>query len=204
VNTHQQIKECIPWFVNGTLDESEQDSVNTHIEGCEECRQELQQVITTAQGFRREDSVQSSWANELESRRVRSFAQLSQRINTSTSEGVKPEPRTQWRWAMAASVLVAGIGMSSFMLGRLSQDAEYVGLTSNVLPTENVLQVVFHPSVSDADIQKIVADNGGEVLGSASPRQVYRVALPEDIDLGQLSKQLRQDPAISWIEVELR
>lgn len=35
---HEKLAELLPWYVNGTLDESEHAHVHRHIEVCEECR----------------------------------------------------------------------------------------------------------------------------------------------------------------------
>ena len=40
--THDELMELIPWYVNGTLDTAERDFVERHVEGCNDCANEVQ------------------------------------------------------------------------------------------------------------------------------------------------------------------
>jgi anti-sigma factor RsiW len=39
-----QVAELLPWYLNGTLDERDQREVRLHLEGCEPCRQALEET----------------------------------------------------------------------------------------------------------------------------------------------------------------
>ena len=39
---HDQARELLPWFANGTLDEDERKSVADHLRACSGCRSEIE------------------------------------------------------------------------------------------------------------------------------------------------------------------
>jgi hypothetical protein len=64
-----------------------------------------------------------------------------------------------------------------------------------------VLQLVFAPDTSARDIDLVLLASG-ELIGTPSPRGVYRVALATD-EPERLLARLRDHPAIRWAELEL-
>lgn len=234
---YQTVKDLIPWFVNGTLDESEMDLVNQHLRECAVCRAEVAQEIRMAQGFR----LNPAQLTRLDRQQKTAFADLA----TSLSVVEKPtfgswlktrwgiwdlwhmhrRSKKTWQWALVASVLF-GIGSSSFLLGRYTQEAPFVALTS---PTHyqqhHVVQIVFQPDISLTEIHQFARQNQGVLLNpSLSPvspltdvplrdlplssmpgeKTVYRLELPEQVDLANAIKRLREHPSILWVGVELK
>src|SRR5262245_30622742 len=49
---HQRIWELLPWYVNGTLLESEREKVEEHLAGCSRCQTEVEACRRTAQAVR--------------------------------------------------------------------------------------------------------------------------------------------------------
>ena len=43
--THDEIRALLPWFVNGTLDSTEQDRTRQHLDLCPDCRRDLSELL---------------------------------------------------------------------------------------------------------------------------------------------------------------
>lgn len=51
---HEALVELLPWYVNGTLDETERGLVQRHVEACAECREDVEMLAAAQRGIRNE------------------------------------------------------------------------------------------------------------------------------------------------------
>jgi len=88
--TCEQVRELIPWYVNGTLASNEAAEVATHIASCERCRAELASTL-----------------------------QLSMEVRTAVDE-MPPLPERVWarvRTEKGGEVRLGGLDLGSLLLG---------------------------------------------------------------------------------------
>ncbi len=194
---HQEVLELIPWYVNGTLAEREMDQVSGHVASCAACAEVVKQEVSMAQLVR----AQPARLEELLVRRDQAFAQLQNSLPSSSARS--SAPATRWyRPALAASVVA--VAAISFFVGRASLEPTFELMTNNASHQGYVVQLIFHPQTSEQDIRNLLADGGVDLLGSPSPKGVYRIGLPPNVDARAYATRLKEHPAVRWAEVELR
>ncbi len=229
MDNHQKIRELIPWYVNGTLSELELDAMNVHIQTCAECRREIECEIRLAPFFRVQPQQLEQLENKREEISDQLFRNIDASIAKSQPPMREPvvepvvvplknraqspnhkasrqhktalKPQNKWIWALVAAT-VFGVGVPSFLLGRYTQEAPYVALTTPSSYSGGVVQVVFDADVSDAEIARVIAESQAHSLSQPSPNRVYRLAPAPGTDAEELSRQLRRTPAIQWVGVE--
>jgi len=101
---HDAVTELLPWYVNGTLDESERDLVREHIGVCDDCRENVELLSHVQRTVRNESPaplVPAPRTDEL-------LAALDGRDHSHAL-------RSRWQWLAAASVVIL-VGVSSVLL----------------------------------------------------------------------------------------
>lgn len=99
------IAELLPWYVNDTLDESERDLVREHLDGCPDCRDNIQLLSQIRQAVRTESPAPLVPAPRTEEL----LAALDGNKRKHTLRG-------GWQWLAVASVVIV-IGAASLLLG---------------------------------------------------------------------------------------
>lgn len=86
----EQVRELIPWYVNGTLSRAEATAVAEHIAQCAVCREDLAQTI-----------------------------QLSLQVRLAIEEDTPPLPKRVWETVQAerGEVPLGSLNLGSFLLG---------------------------------------------------------------------------------------
>ena len=190
---HLAILELVPWYVNGTLGEREMDQVSTHVESCASCLQAIDQEVTMAQCLR----ATPAGLEKLLEQQPQAFARLQESLPSSSSQ------QGSWYRPAIAATFVA-VALTSFFIGRASLDHTYELLTNTASYDGYVLQLIFHPQTNEQDIRHLLTDTGGDLLGNPSPKGVYRISLPPDIDAQVYVLRIKEHPAVRWAELELR
>ena len=184
---HARAELLLPWFVNGTLDESELDLVNTHLEHCADCRRAVELEMDLAQKI--SAPIETPGPN-FEVVRV----QL---------RGVRQHRRQARRWragaAATASILI--LVASLFLL--VPEQDEYQGLTSTPGSAAGpIVQLVFAPQTTERELRTLLLESGGQVIDGPSPRGVYRISLPTEADAMATATRLAAHPAVLFAEAE--
>jgi anti-sigma factor RsiW len=100
---HDAVTELLPWYVNGTLDESERDRVREHIGTCDDCRDNVELLSRVQHAVRTE-----SPAPLVPSPRTEAL------LAALDARAAGHVVRNRWRWLAAASV-IAVIGVTSLL-----------------------------------------------------------------------------------------
>ena len=190
---HQAVVELIPWYVNGTLAEREMDQVSGHVANCAACARVVEQEVAMARRVR----TQPAGLERLLAQQGQAFTKLQNSLRYSS------EQTKQWYRPAAVAAVVALVVMS-FLVGRASLEPTFEVMTNNVPYHGTVVQLIFHPQTREQDIRHLLADGGSELLGSPSPKGVYRIGLPPNVDARAYATRLKEHPAVRWAEVELR
>ena len=189
---HQSIVELIPWYVNGSLNESETDRVSKHVADCATCAARIDAELQLARGI----GEPPGGLHQLEAAELRSLQTLVRSIK------VTEHHRSPIRLAIAAMTLFAVV-ITAFVAGRYTQDLSFEAMTRDSPYERPVLQLIFHPQTTERDLRLLILDSGGALLGGPSLKGVYRLLLPTDVDAAAYASRLRQHPALRWVEVEL-
>ncbi len=189
MNDHQRCQELLPWYANGTLNETETVLCSRHIDDCDTCRDDLAMTIDHMQQLSTEPLPTSVHApNQTD-------------LLIETVRGRRPPSRTWQRWhaATAATVVVA-----TAMLLTLSipQPPSYRLLTDPIEDDAFYVQVAFEPNTSEEDIRRFVLSSGGTVAGNPTPAGIYRIRFEERPPAATLEK-IKTASKIAWANEEL-
>jgi len=197
-NEHQAVQSLLPWYVNSTLDESELALVKAHLSQCARCQADVVwQERLRAPALHADDLVMHADVD-------RSWAQLSRRLAVG-----KPARRTRphellmkWlatRWfpltvaAQGALVLVLAFAW----LGAPREEPFRALGTATPAVTANVL-VVFRPSVSEAEIRRVLRASHAQLVGGPTVTDAYLLHM-NSLSRGEVDR-LRRDAAVLRVE----
>ena len=172
-DSHGRVQRLIPWFVNGSLDESDEALVRTHCESCGECRADVAQeqalreaVATTALGPDRD------WAGLRE--------KVLQRPPPAKRFFGSPLRRPiALGWALAGQVAVAACVAIAFVgLSPAEPEAGYRLLASPDDTGGGNVIVLFAPETTEASLRRTLGSVGARIADgpTASGAYILRVA----------------------------
>jgi len=192
-DTHAEAWALLPWLANGRIAPEDREWVETHVQGCAECRAEIAAQRMVATQVYREDSPAPAASDE-----QRSFNKLWSRIEASESAAM-PAAGTRAaaastrssrtvRW-LAAAVVVQAIGLGAFGLalrGNAPGSApgnvgEYTTVTS-ADPRVNApaVRLVFAPQASIATINTLLTHQGLEIVAGPGREGNFTAQLSAD------------------------
>ena len=169
---HSCLRQDIPWFLNGTLSESEAALVREHLEGCSDCRADL--------------DVHSSMRSAVLGREVSPILPKTSAANiigigrTGVSRiWINRRASSQWS-SVAAGVLIIGVALlAAFFAGNNTE------VTNNVFETatstgssdgiDYVLQVQFEDDVSELERARIAGQLEGAVRWAVNDSGIYEI-----------------------------
>ena len=196
---HEFIKQLLPWFVNGTLNESEQTEVNLHIKECDVCQADVNSLIqisflfSTAQTF--DDA--SSRVSRVDARH-RFISALN-----DPDEKAPDTPLSIRQLSRTAALAVAVVPFFAIsLLAFYSADDKFVTLGSPGVESMPVMQIVFNPDATEQTIRQILLADGNRVLSGPSQSGVYRVGIGAGRNSEILLAKLKHDPDILFAQLE--
>lgn len=156
--------ELLPWYVNGTLAMGERQDVETHLQTCERCRQE----VVWLQNLRAQVKADAS-------RSPGEFGLNRLLREADPQRAVAHHQRQWWRPALAAAAVVIFI-QSAVLINFLYRPAPITPLSGPV--TEGaVLQVKFAPGATEAQIRQLLQKAQATLIGGPGALGVYRLRL---------------------------
>ncbi|HEY2737887.1 MAG TPA: zf-HC2 domain-containing protein [Thermoanaerobaculia bacterium] len=211
---HRRVWDLLPWYANGTLEDGERRTVESHLAACSRCREELsacrglgellQQVPEVAPAphpahlarilEKIGDHERTAWQSPLESLR---------NLLTATPRPV--------RWALAAQlvlVLGLGLGLSLHRQPRQLQTAPAAyrtlsdgpAATSSTIPSSR-LRLVFAPGTTEQEIRDLLLGIRGQIVSGPSSLGVYTVEVPTGPDpLDDVLAHIRKHRQVSLAE----
>lgn len=220
---HQQIALLLPWYLNQSLELAERRRVEDHIRGCILCRRELVHLGKLAEAVKQASDLDvaaeasfSALRAKLQTPMPPTGTPAAPRIDAGLE---RPDDRTVRmqsvpkrrnslrafcaakgpRLAIAASLMLAIIPVA-MQYGRSPTKSDYYTL-SDIKPeasSEPRLRVVFSKSLSDADIDAVLAQIHGQRVDGPNSVGAYTVRLENDtaadsVDLALAFLRSRQD-----------
>lgn len=191
---HGAAQSLLPWYVNGTLDSAEAALVEAHLEGCADCRADLE--ADRALGLEVAGlsmDVEHGWA----AMRAR-METTPQRRSASPVRFLRRPVAIGWAVAgqLAAAALIIAIALPA---RHAPVDADYHALGAATVAEPGNLVIQFKPDITEGAMRATFMQTGSRVVDgpTASGAYVLRVdGNKRDIAL----KQLRATPGIALAE----
>lgn len=180
----QDARELLPWYINGTLDDSQHGTLESHLQKWPHLRGEvtwLSQLRQQVGAARHELATQPAAGAGLDT--------LMALIRAEQSGKVVPLRARQsvWlaapRWVpavmgLAASVILAQAVVLGSLLNRPG-DAQLAPLSGGTLATGVLLQLTFKPTATEARMRQALAGVQGEMVSGPGALGVYTVRVPD-------------------------
>ena len=193
---HEHCWELIPWVVNGRANETEQRTVLTHAEDCDECREELAR--------HRQIHGQLRGTEEVIPAPNASWQKLIARIDAQpASDAVKPHTiKRPWLIAALWLQLVAIAALAGALFSSSVRPApEYTTLsssqTSDVRPA---VRVVFAPEAPVDRINRLLRKVECDIVAGPSEAGVYTLATAAGKDVSGIITTLRAQAEVLFAE----
>ena len=187
---HEDIDRLIPWYVNGTLNESEMDLVNRHLRSCSRCSDSVEAEVRFARKLRAKPAGYHQVAT----------AEFAWSAFTARLPRRRPLAPAAPIAALLSLMLVVASG--SFLAGQQLQRPVFETMTAPPAYHGPVVQLVFEPDVPEQTIRRIVLELGGTVIAGPTSNGIYRVGLPADGDAQSRVNRLHHSPAVRWASLE--
>ncbi len=197
--THPEITPLLPWYLNGTLAETERRAVADHLRECAECTRELGS-LEDLQAAVRDAAQQAPEPSPL----------LLTRALASIDEYEREKEAAGWPWlawwrplpkfarVALAVQLAAIVGLGSYIA--VSRDRPRFETAGSSIPGAHAdrvqIAVMFQPGASEAQIRQVLQGLGASIIGGPSALGVYTIELPiarDDAEpLARALKSLRE------------
>ena len=194
---HEAIDLLLPWYVNGTLNETERGQVERHLEACEECRENLDFLGRVEQVARHQEPLPLVPQPD-EERLLERLAPNEAGIGRSGS----------LRLSMAAAaVMVMVLAVTTLFVG-LSHDTEPSRFETVISPSaETTMQYVVElrltDGTSESQVDELLATIGDHTVLESIDDQTIRVHVQYGrfSDLQERIDSLRALPRVAAAEV---
>lgn len=218
---HEQVWQLLPWYVNGTLDDSERETVAHHISLCQTCEGEVVRCRSVISVLSHGDKI--AWSpspehfNRLMTRVDReSSLRTTERWRSRMHEWVEksravfqstPSPM---RWALAAQTAVIVLIVMATMSTWIASPLPYSTLSDPVVGNEasqSEISVVFAEDITEQEVRTLLNTIQGAIVAGPSAMAVYTVAIPPSGDErpGQVQaalEALRAHPKVRLAEAK--
>ena len=168
---HHELRELLPWYVTGQLDEAEAARIEAHLDDCAECQAEL----------RFEERLESEVARlplEVEA----GWARMRRRV-----EGDRPEPRVlralrtraPWLGWGVAAVLMLGLGVLAAPSLRPAPATDaYHALSATPAAEPGNVVVIFRPDTTEKSMREALKASGARLVDGPTPADAYVLRVP--------------------------
>ncbi|MFS2002884.1 zf-HC2 domain-containing protein [Duganella sp. CT11-25] len=203
IPAHQAVQELLPWYAGGQLAPDEARRVHEHLQGCAQCRQDLEwEHSLRAEAAAATDGLPEGV--DMEGALARLLPALGPQERTVTAPRTLPWWRTaaanqpSWlRWAVAAQWVVIA-GLAALLLRPAADPADYHVLGSGVAAGGNLV-VVFQPNTSERDLRRILQAQNARVVDGPTVTDAYLISVPA-AGRAQALQALRAESAVKLVE----
>lgn len=202
-STHHAVRDLLPWFVTGTLDETEIRLVDGHLQTCAACRGELE----WERQLREANNV------ALPGRDVeRALAALRARLPASARatpswharlqvwrENVLPRPWLGWALAaQMAAICILVVALASTRVQTTDEAHTYRALSRPAAEPARLV-VAFAPHTEVAELRRVLLGSGARIVDGPTAADAYILAVaPEKLDAAV--QQLRAEKSVLLVQ----
>jgi anti-sigma-K factor RskA len=188
---HQAADALLPWYATGEIDAHDRGVVETHLDVCSECRQQLALERRLVDEFHAHSpKAESGWARIR--RRIEAPAVRRAKIRDAWDEfwGLLSRPGI----AALATAQVAILVVGGATLVSLSRPA-YHALGSAAAPASANALIMFRADASELQIAAALRSNGATVVGGPTAADAFLVRVPPARRQAALAR-LQSDKAV--------
>ncbi len=194
---HDQARELLPWFANGTLDEDEQRGVAEHLRACGACRSEIES-LDRVRGVVRERPVDDGAD-------VGNLDKILARIDPAGEVHPRKMPVVRWLLvAQAAAIVILAILVlvpdSPHVEGD-PQPFRTLSAEPETVPSgAEHLQIVFADTTTERKLREILQSVEARIVDGPSPVGAYTLRITDSQDLVSVVERLRSEPSVRLAE----
>ena len=209
---HEEVFALFPWYLNGTLAETDRRKVDEHVGICAACRDQLAREREIYRAMSAESSLEFIPA---------SFSRLQARLDAlSPEKAAPPEPSLPprrhgmltrrslmpWPRLAAASIAVLALGLLSLVSAdrwvRIhAQPSEYRTVTSSApRAPDEVIRAVFSPAITLVELQAILDEAQLRIISGPTEAGVYSLAANSDRPVTVSLSLLRRHASVRFAE----
>jgi len=203
-SAHNEVRDLLPWFIMGTLDEEERRLVDEHVQACAACRGELE----WEQQLRAANNVAMPERNV-----DRAFAAMRARLPAPVKKVSAYErlqgwldrllPRPLLGWALAVQAL-AIVGLAAVLVaGRVQpgvQEAHtYRALSRPAAAEPARLVVAFAPQTQVGELRRVLLASNARIVDGPTAADAYILAVAPERAEATL-QQLRAEPSVLLVQ----
>jgi anti-sigma factor RsiW len=179
-----QIRALLPWYVNGTLNESHYGKLESHLVQWPHLRAEVAWLTQLREQVREplyDRTVQPSASAGLDTLMSRIHAEQSGKVVPLRS--MQPARAATPRWfpaaiGLAASIILVQAVVLGSLIGQPGRDA-LTPLSGGAAAAGTLLQMTFKPTATEARMRQALAAVQGEIVSGPGALGVYTVRVPE-------------------------
>jgi hypothetical protein len=195
----------LPWYLTGTLKESEHQAVDRHLADCAECRAELErlaQLRTPLQAAWSEEPMPELHVKQAVMAKIAADDKNSSKNAGGSVEGANME---QWfrnlfapRWmpALAATLLVGQLALLLWTAGPQDRSSQDIVSARGIPPASLQVMIRFQESAPEARIRAVILNLKGRLVDGPTADGAYKIAVPlsNSEQLDTALERLRQQP----------
>jgi hypothetical protein len=206
---HQEISSLIPWYVNGTIGDVDRQRLDSHLQACAACRDDL--LL--------ERRVHASMAADapVEYMPTASLKRLQASLD-APGAGAAPagvtvvapmrRARVPWQGWMAASIAALAVAFGLLAVdrwmelrARRASPAYYTVTTPAAKAPDAVIRAVFSPTVTLAELQAILGEAQLRIVAGPTEAGVYSLASNSSRPVSLSLSLLRQHTEVRFAEI---
>ena len=163
------LEDLLPWFVNQTLEPSQQQEVENHLRHCRKCRKEVELLESVREEIKStpvrppgKSGLQRLRQSVRQDKTIKPYRQLNRKIN--------------WRPALAIAASMVIVVQAGLLIYSWFGPASMRPL-SGPSTKGTVLQITFSPAATEAQIRDTLQSVGGMFVGGPGALGVYRIRI---------------------------
>jgi hypothetical protein len=219
---HREIRELIPWHVNGTIGTLDRQKLDAHFLTCNACRNEMLQERRICEAMPPDSSV--------EYMPIASFRRLQSRLDDGEVERgraraahpPRPDARARahaearargaarplpWPRLAAASIVISALALSLIPTNmRYRMQAPVLSPDYHTVTTpgprsgNEVIRAVFSPAIKLMELQLILDESDLQIVSGPTEAGVYSLAATSKRPVNSSLTLLRRHPAVRFAE----
>ena len=207
---HEEVFGLFPWYLNGTIAETERQKVDEHVRVCATCRDQLAREREIYRVMSAESGLEFIPA---------SFSRLQARLDAlspekpAAPEPVLPEPvlrprrgRMPWPRLAAASIAVLALGSLSLISAnrwlqiRALPSAYHTVTSAAPRAPDEVIRAVFSPAITLVELQAILDEAQLRIISGPTEAGVYSLAATSERPVTASLSLLRRHTSVRFAE----
>jgi len=196
---HAAVDALLPWYVNGTLRGEELARVDRHLDGCPQCRHEvdwLRDVFAACAAIAPIPEAPSP------AHAVDPGVDGGLQSATWRAPGLAGWQSTRPWVRMLIAAQFAGLALLGTLLAldtRHEPSYQTLGAAARAASTGDAIAVMFDPAITEAELRRVVTSAGGRIVDGPTTTHAFVLEVPA-AQSGEAVQKLRAEPLVRFAE----